>query len=261
MNRHFLSKLKERAQPALDASSGTGALSEDEHRTIHALICALAADPDWPAERTRLFVDDLTSRRPGYLRELQDGCRMLDETTARQRPGRRFHELLSDERDTALRSLLRRYPHPWRESVLRRRLRLTSENLDVLLAPRRTRRFRLFVVRELLGHYYASEAGWSVVGYKSFPGRSLAEVERCEVRAIRVEADEIVLELSDGSFEALAPATLRVEDDDRLSVAIKGGRQRALFSRDAYLVLAERIEESDAGLVLRIGSRTYEVTA
>jgi hypothetical protein len=259
MNRHFLSKLKRWLDPALDPRGSTGPLSEAQHRTLFSLLVVLAADEGASPTALRDHLDREASSRPGLLGEIVAGLSLLETATRRRHPGRAFHDLSFEDRDQVLHSILRAYPHPFRGPAWRRRGKVTAENLDILSAGRRARRFRLFVARELLAHYYTTAAGWAVVGYRAYPGRSRAELEPCEVRSTTVEGEQMILALSDGSFEALDPRTLRLEGDDRLSVLVKAGRQKALFSRAAYMALSEHLEDAEEGYVLRTGGRAHEV--
>jgi hypothetical protein len=259
MNARVLSKLRERLRPALDRRAPMGTLSDAQHEVIYALLQVLAGDTSFPRADVRTRVDERTSTVPGYLREYETAVELLSAATARRRPGAAFPGLSVDARDEVLRSILRQYPSPRRQPMWRRRLRLTSENIDALVAGGQARRLRLYVVRDLLAFYFSSAAGWAVVGYQAFPGRSPAELEPCEVRSISIEQGEVILALSDGSFEALGTHALRAEGDIDLSVVVKSGRQRASFSRAALLALGEHIEEVDGALVLRLGARAYQV--
>jgi hypothetical protein len=259
MNRGFLSKLKSRLNPALDPRGGTGLLDDAQHQTLFSLLVVLADDEAPSPTALRDHLDHETRSRPGLLGELTAGLSLLEATTRRRHPGQAFHDLSRSDRDRVLHTLLRAYAHPQRSSALLRRSKLTSENLDVLLAGRRARRFRMFVVRELLAYYYTSASGWAVVDYRAYPGRSRAELEPCEVRSAAVEGDRMVLALSDGSFEPLDPQTLRLSDETSLSALVKSGRQKAHFSRAAYLSFCEHLEETDGGYVLRMGTRAHEV--
>ncbi|WP_437960434.1 hypothetical protein WME76_12855 [Sorangium sp. So ce119] len=263
MNRNLLSKLKERLQPTLDPEAPTGVLSDAQHEIVYALFQVLAADEGFPREQVRRHVDARTRAEPGYLREYAAAVALLEAATARRHPGRAFTALSAEARDAVLRSILRPYPSARREPAWRRRLKLTSENLDVArgatIGGRPARRFRLHVVRDLLVYYYTTAAGWAVVGYDAFPGRSRAELEPCEVRSVSIERGRILLALSDGSVEELAPQAVRVEGDDGLSILVKAGRQRASFSRAALLSLGEHLDEEGGALVLRVGDRTHEI--
>ena len=259
MNRHFLSKLKERLRPSLDRHTAKGTLGDAQHEALFTLFQVLAGDEGFPRERVRRYVDERTLTLAGYLREYEAGIALVEAATARAFPGRAFPGLSLDERDAVVRSILQQYRGPQREPAWRRRLKLTSENVDSLLGERRARRFRLYVVRDLLGFYYTTASGWAVVTYPSFPGRSRAELEPCEVRSIAVEGDQMILALSDGSFEAVEPRTVRADGEGALSAIVKSGRQKASFSRSASLALGEHLEDTDGGLHLRVGDRTYEV--
>jgi hypothetical protein len=259
MNRHFLSKLKERLRPALARHTGKGTLGGAQHEALFALFQVIAGDEGFPPERVRQHIDERTLTTAGYLREYEAGIALVEAAAAQAFPGRAFHRLSLAERDAVLRAILRRYPGPPREPAWRRRLKLTSENLDAILGERRARRLRLYVIRDLLGFYYTTASGWAVVGYQAFPGRSRAELEPCEVRSIAVEGDRMILALSDGSFEAVEPRTVRAEGEGVLSATIKSGRQKASFSRSASLALGEHLEDTGGGLYLRVGDRAYEV--
>jgi hypothetical protein len=259
MNARVLSKLRERLQPALDRRAPVGILTDAQHEVIYALLQVLAGDTSFPRADVRAYVDERTSTVPGYLREYQTAVELLSAATARRHPGTAFPALSVAARDEVLRSFLRRYPSPRGQPAWRRRLRLTSENVDTLVAGGQARRFRLYVARDLLAFYFSSAAGWAVVGYQAFPGRSRAELEPCEVRSVAIEQGQVILALSDGSFEPLETRALRAEGNADLSVMVKSGRQRASFSRVALLALGEHVEEADGALVLRIGPRTYEI--
>ncbi|WP_437878455.1 hypothetical protein [Sorangium sp. So ce513] len=263
MNRNPLSKLKERLQPALDTEAPTGVLSDAQHEIVYALFQVLTADEAFPREQVRRHVDARTRAEPGYLREYVAAVTLLEATAARRHPGRAFTALSMDERDAVLRSILQPYPSSRREPAWRRRLKLTSENVDVargaMLGGRQARRLRVHVVRDLLVYYYTTAAGWAVVGYDAFPGRSRAELEPCEVRSVSVERGRLILALSDGSVEELAPQAVRAEGDDGLSILVKAGRQRASFSRAALLALGEHLDDVGGALVLRVGGQTHEI--
>ena len=69
------------------------------------------------------------------------------------------------------------------------------------------------------------------------------------------EADgvHVSLQLSDGSLEELAYDTLGVGADNALYCEVKAGRFSARFSRSAYYLLGELIEEAEGGFALRAG--------
>src|SRR5437868_11190018 len=80
------------------------------------------------------------------------------------------------------------------------------------------------------------------------------------VRSLRLEPNELKLELSDDTAEPLAPETLRVGRGDALYAKVKGGQFEARFSRHAQTALAPILKEaSDGSLRLQIGARDYAV--
>jgi hypothetical protein len=77
-------------------------------------------------------------------------------------------------------------------------------------------------------------------------------------RAARVDpAGTAVLALSDGSEEALDPATLTLDDAGLLRAWVRGGRLEARLASSAAAVLADSITEVDGRPVLRLGGRSY----
>jgi hypothetical protein len=80
------------------------------------------------------------------------------------------------------------------------------------------------------------------------------------VRAVRLQHDHVVLELSDETEETLAADTLRVGRGDALYAKVKGGRFDARFTRHAQTALAPILNEaSDGTPFLRIGARDFPV--
>lgn len=75
------------------------------------------------------------------------------------------------------------------------------------------------------------------------------------VRSVRVEAERVVLRLSDGTEEAWNPEKTRVSGD-RIYTAVKGGAFDARFDRHAQNALGPILEETpDGRLAVKIGSR------
>lgn len=82
-------------------------------------------------------------------------------------------------------------------------------------------------------------------------------VEECAfaVTALEVEGGARVLAtLSDGATEALEAMTLAEGDDGVLTVAVKGNRARARFSREAQAQLGALLVETPGGLALDLGA-------
>jgi len=81
------------------------------------------------------------------------------------------------------------------------------------------------------------------------------------VRGVTFEGGQPRLHLSDGTVEALDPATLSVDASGVLHCAVKGGH-RARFRRSAQVDLGLALEEdsADPGLfLLRLGDRAHPV--
>ncbi len=75
--------------------------------------------------------------------------------------------------------------------------------------------------------------------------------------SLRWSGDRALLGLSDGSEEALDPATLTVDAEGVLRSRVRGGRLEARLSNSAAAVLSERIDGSAGGPVLRLGGSTF----
>ncbi len=71
----------------------------------------------------------------------------------------------------------------------------------------------------------------------------------------------VTAHLSDGSDEELAYGTLSVGQLNALYCRVKQKRFRARFTRAAYYLLAEHIEETEAGFGLRAAGRVWEIAA
>ena len=84
------------------------------------------------------------------------------------------------------------------------------------------------------------------------------------VRGIRIEADRIVLRLSDGTEEAWDPATARIGADDALYTQVKqgapGGPYEAKFTPHAQTSLAPALADTDP-VAVRIGGRLHVLAA
>jgi hypothetical protein len=73
------------------------------------------------------------------------------------------------------------------------------------------------------------------------------------VRALRVDADRVWLQLSDGAEEALDPTTLTLDSQGILRCWVRGGRIEARLATSAAAALAERISETAQGPALALG--------
>lgn len=97
------------------------------------------------------------------------------------------------------------------------------------------------------------------------PVRVPVEVEDAPVVVVRFEADGEgwALWLSDGSREALDPATLVLRHGDVPYCRVKGGRFEARFSRAAAWQLFQQVETQPGGegATLASGGRRYRLGA
>jgi uncharacterized protein len=83
-------------------------------------------------------------------------------------------------------------------------------------------------------------------------------------RAARVDAgppERLLLALSDGSEEALDPATLTVDGAGVLRAFVRGGRLEARLATAAAAVLADRIREAEGRLELALDGRRHPLRA
>lgn len=80
------------------------------------------------------------------------------------------------------------------------------------------------------------------------------------IRSARVVGDEVEVELSDDSREALRVETVRVAPDGNAFAYVRGGTLLARFDRAAAFSLLQHAEYTDAGApVLRLGARLVPV--
>jgi hypothetical protein len=142
--------------PRLDLSSPTGTLSPAELATVVAFGEILVDGGTLPPlERGYLVehIDDRTRRIPGLLALYRTTAELLDGLA-----GAPFATLGTDERARLMTD---------------HRLTVAEVTTWELLVPfsRRQLTVRAMAVPDLLLGFYASPAGWAVVGYDTFPGR------------------------------------------------------------------------------------------
>lgn len=253
MNESLITKIRKRLTARLDQTKPTGVLCDEEMETLCALYQVLAADEDFPRNECVDFFNRRTLDQPGRLHAYREGLALLTSRCPE------FTHLSIDERDAVLKKMLRSYPHRSLESAWRRRLRLTGAVWDRFLTSARTLRFRDLVARDLLSHYYTSGRGWQVVAYDEYLGYVRTIDEQCEVTSIDLDGPRLVLTLSDATVEVLEDDGLRISEDGHFRVVTKWGRQTATLSRRAHNLLAEVLEEDDAGFFVRAGERCYRV--
>lgn len=75
------------------------------------------------------------------------------------------------------------------------------------------------------------------------------------------EGDRLSVRLSDRTAEWLDPASLAVDEEGVLTCAVKGGRARARFSREAQFALGEHLVREGGALLLAVGGQRYPVPA
>jgi hypothetical protein len=71
------------------------------------------------------------------------------------------------------------------------------------------------------------------------------------------DGDAVMLQLSDGSEEALAPDTLTIDDEGILRCWVRGRRLEARLATSAAAVLADRITQTAAGPALSAAGRLH----
>jgi uncharacterized protein len=79
------------------------------------------------------------------------------------------------------------------------------------------------------------------------------------VTSARWQDDRALLSLNDGSDEELAYDTLEVGDGEALYCRVRDRRLCARVTTPAYYVLAERIEETGDGFVLRAAGQAFPI--
>ena len=88
------------------------------------------------------------------------------------------------------------------------------------------------------------------------------KVEHCAFVVVAVDEAEgarLSVRLSDRTAEWLDVSGLSLDDEGVLVAKVKEGRALARFSRDAQFQLAERFEEVDGKLCVRVGSQRVPV--
>jgi len=76
-------------------------------------------------------------------------------------------------------------------------------------------------------------------------------------RGARVDGDRVLLTLSDGSEEALSPATLTIDGAGVLRCAVRDGKLEARLSTAAAAALAEVIDDGVTPAALVLGGRRF----
>jgi hypothetical protein len=79
------------------------------------------------------------------------------------------------------------------------------------------------------------------------------------VRGARVDGDRVLLTLSDGAEEPLAPETLTVDGAGVMRCTVRAGKLEARLSTAAAAALAEIIDDSVAPPALVLGERRWAI--
>jgi len=217
-------QLKNRIRPGLPEPEPGSAeadrkLTDVEFSKLFALLRLLVDDKTLTEPHFRQFLESRIARHPGLLVAFRDGIGLLGESFERQ-PRAKQERRLS--------KILRRYPFHENNSAWRKRIRFTSENIDLLVAPASAKRLREYVVRELLRYYYGNQRGWELVNYENYPGKPVLESELGHVVGVERRGGELFLLLEDGSYEKFDQAN---RSDDGLWIQTKGGAQRSSLTQ------------------------------
>jgi hypothetical protein len=78
------------------------------------------------------------------------------------------------------------------------------------------------------------------------------------IRSVRLQQNDLVVELFDGTEESLALDTLHVGDDEVLRARVKGDQFDARFTREAQLMIAPFLAENPLAVV--VGNRRVPIT-
>ena len=143
-------------RPLFDPTPESGTLSKAEMDDLVAFAEVLVGDGTLPlVERGYLVehIEDRMRRSPGYLSLYRTTVRTLERLAGHRFASREIRERL--------------------EVIARHRLAVSDiwPGEDLGRFPVQIRALRKRAVPDLIGGYYASPAGWAVVGYEVFPGR------------------------------------------------------------------------------------------
>jgi|GEM_PF-5285454 len=258
MNTTTFHKIRLLFEAELDPEKGTGELTAGELGTLKALYHTLADDDEYDTESYFLGLKERLQTEAGLLDRFQLAVQLLNKT-AQQKYSRNFEGMSRSHQNDVLKKILSGSVSRLAESPLKNRLKMTRWHFEKVFSTPARRSFRQFVSTDMLTDYYRGVKGWALVGYEEFPGRVRGEWEPCEVLRVHFEHDDILLELSDLTFDKLLPEALHLEGEDSLVAVTKYGRQRATFSRTAYNTLTEYLESEEDDLFIRRGDRTWKI--
>ena len=213
-------RLKNYFRPRLpEPGSASGeALSDAEHRVLFALLGILADDETLAESDFRAHLDARIAQHSGFLLVYREAAVSL---------GTAFPDTGFEQQHRTLRKILRDYRFRENDSNWRKQLRLTSENIDLLLTSPASKRFRQFVVRDFLDFYFRGRRAWEAVGYQNYPGKPVLEDEGGIVESVESRGRELFMALADGSYEKFQATKL---SPDHSTIETKGGRQTSTLS-------------------------------
>lgn len=258
MNTTFAHTIRLFFEARLDPAAGSGVLEKSEEVTLGALYTALCDDDAHDTSGYFSALRARTQQEPGLLVQFQKAAALLQEIS-RKKFSRPFEALKADQKDVVLGQLLSGNVSRLSESNFKNRLKMTRWHIDQIVCAPAKRAFRQFVSADMLLDYFRTEKGWGLVGYREYPGRVRGEWEPCEVVRVHFEGDDILLELSDLTFDKLRSDALQIEGEDSLIAVTKYGRQRAKFSRAAYNTLTELLESDGDEMLIRRGNREWKI--
>jgi len=226
-------KLKNYFKPQLPIPAPEDAppLSDTEVDCLLSLVRILCDDQTLTEPDFRAHLEARVAQHRGFLTAYRTGIDLV---------GAEFSDMSPTEGDQKIRKILRPYRFRENDSNWRKQLRLTSENLDLLLSSPKVKIFRQFVVRDLLDFYYRGERSWEAVGYEDYPGKSLANDSDGVVTSVGQRGGDLFLSLADGSYEKFDQKNL---SSDQTTIETKGGRQTAVVSEEAREGIAEFLNQ------------------
>lgn len=169
--RWWSARLARRMSSLLRHHAHTGALSDQEHAVIHALLQVITNDIAVEASACRGFIDEKTQETPGAADAYRRAVLLLEESSHRHY-GKSFSKLSLVKRDWLLHWLFVAFPHEERLPKWARRARIVPHRFSLLFETGDFRALRHYVMPELLSWYYTTDRGWAVVGWDDFPGKA-----------------------------------------------------------------------------------------
>jgi hypothetical protein len=172
-------------RPGLDSTAPLGRLSAQEMDTMIALLEILLPVTLRPGREVMVdIVNQATENVKGLLQAYQDGVFLLDQSAREYAPGRGFAGAETEMRQRILETLLWKYAGG-KSGTLSYYVGLCYASLERLCQSAPRRRFREFVVRDLLRRFYAGSMAWRMAGYSRYPG--MPGYPRASAQQLRLE--------------------------------------------------------------------------